>query len=165
VKKKFVDIRPTWDEYFLNLVDAVGKRSTCDRGFAATLIVKDKRILTTGYSGAPSKLPDCNEIGHELSEVINDDGTTSKHCIRTVHSEQNAIIQAAKYGISIDGATVYTRYEPCYTCAKMIVNAGIKKVICQTMYHRAQRTREIFKSAGIELIIIDKKIMEYKDQK
>jgi dCMP deaminase len=165
MSKKFIDPRPSWDDYFMNMVDVVSTRSTCNRGFAGSVIVKNNRILTAGYSGAPSKIPDCNEVGHELVEVINEDGSKSKHCVRTVHSEQNAIIQAAKYGIPIEGATIYTKYEPCYVCAMMIINCGIKRVVCRNMYHQAVKTREIFKKAGIEFCLLTDKLMEYPDQK
>lgn len=154
--------RPTWDEYFLEIIDVISRRGTCDRGYAATVIVKDKRILTTGYVGAPPGLPHCDEVGHELREV-NDNGTNSKHCIRTTHSEQNAIVQAAKFGISIDGSTLYTIMEPCYDCAKIIISAGIKRVVCKKKYHRAERTRDIFKQAGVRLDVMTNQTMKYKD--
>jgi dCMP deaminase len=158
------DNRPTWDEYFMTIVDAVSRRSTCDRGFSACVIVRDKHILSTGYSGSPSGTKHCSEAGHELHEVHNLDRTSSKHCIRTVHAEQNAICQAAKQGISIDGATAYVNMEPCYTCAKMLINAGIVRVVAGKRYHQGNRTREIFEEAGVELVILDDSDMEYENQ-
>ena len=156
--------RPSWDEYFMEIVRNVGRRGTCDRGRNGAIIVKNKRILTTGYVGSPSGIPHCDEVGHLLHEVINTDGTISKHCIRTVHAEQNAIVQAALHGISTDGGTLYTKFEPCFVCAKMIVNAGIKRVVCEKKYHRAQLTRKLFKDAGVELVVLKDELQEYPDQ-
>lgn len=159
-----LDKRIGWDEYFLELTEVVAKRATCDRGKSGAVIVKDKRVLSTGYVGAPTGLPHCDEVGHQMREVINEDGTKSRHCIRTTHAEQNAIAQAARYGISINGATLYCKMEPCYTCAKIIINSGIKRVICKKRYHAAQLTREIFKKAGIKLEVKENKLEKYKDQ-
>ena len=156
--------RPSWDEYFMEIARTVGKRGTCDRGRNGAIIVKNKRILTTGYVGSPSGIPHCDEIGHLLHDVINTDGTKSKHCIRTVHAEQNAIVQAALHGVSTEGGTLYTKFEPCFTCAKMIVNAGIKRVVCDKRYHRAQLTRNLFKDAGVELVVLSDDIESYPDQ-
>jgi len=133
-----MDKRPSWDDYFMEITRTVARRSTCDRGRSGALIVKNKRILTTGYVGAPAGLPHCDEVGHQLREVLHEDGTRSKHCLRTVHAEQNAIVQAARFGISIEGATIYCTMTPCYTCAKMIINAGIKRVVCEKDYHASR---------------------------
>jgi dCMP deaminase len=156
--------RPDWDSYFLELCEAIAKRATCDRGRAGAVIVRNKQIVSTGYVGAPKGLKHCDEIGHELHAVENEDGTRSQHCIRTTHAEQNAIIQAASNGVSTQDTTLYCRLEPCYTCAKMIINAGIKRVVCEKRYHRGQRTREIFKEAGLELIVMREEIENYPDQ-
>ncbi len=112
--------RPSWDEYFMGIAFEVAKRSTCDRAHVGAIIVKDKRILTTGYNGSPTGLPHCDDVGHLMV-----DG----HCVRTLHAEQNAIIQAARYGISVLGSTIYVTHQPCLTCAKMIINAGIVRVV------------------------------------
>jgi dCMP deaminase len=157
--------RPSWDEYFLELVEVVGKRGTCDRGYSGCVITKNNRILSTGYVGAPAGLPHCDEVGHEFQEVKNNDGETSKHCIRTSHAEMNAIANAARIGVAIEGATIYIHMEPCYMCAKIIINAGIKRVVCNKKYHRAQRSREILKEAGIELVVINDEVEQYPDQK
>jgi len=159
-----MDKRPSWDEYFMEITRTVARRSTCDRGRSGALIVKNKRILTTGYVGAPAGLPHCDEVGHQLREVLHEDGTRSKHCLRTVHAEQNAIVQAARFGISIEGATIYCTMTPCYTCAKMIINAGIKRVVCEKDYHASKDTKEIFKKAGIELVIKNHEVEKYNDQ-
>lgn len=156
--------RPSWDDYFMEITRTVARRSTCDRGRSGALIVKNKRILTTGYVGAPAGLPHCDEVGHQLREVLHEDGTRSKHCLRTVHAEQNAIVQAARFGISIEGATIYCTMTPCYTCAKMIINAGIKRVVCEKDYHASRDTKEIFKKAGIELVIKNHEVEKYDDQ-
>lgn len=160
-KKK---IRPSWDDYFLGLVAAVARRATCDRGQSGCIIVKDKRILCSGYVGSPPGLPHCDEAGHVLKKVIDDDGTVRQHCMRTIHAEQNAICQAARYGISLDGTTLYCSMEPCRTCAMLIISAGIKKVIAQKKYHAGQDTRKLFKQAGIDLIVIQDKVQKYNNQ-
>ncbi|HPI67242.1 MAG TPA: cytidine/deoxycytidylate deaminase family protein [bacterium] len=156
-------VRPSWDEYFMKLAQMVGERGTCDRGRAGSVAVKDKRIMATGYVGSPPGMPHCDEAGHIIHEVINDDGTVSKHCVRTIHSEQNIICQAAKYGISLDGCTIYTKMEPCYVCARMLVAVGIKRVVCQKRYHGAKLTRELFEKAGIKLDVLEDELETYKD--
>jgi len=98
--------RPDWDRYFLDLCEAVSKRATCDRGKAGCVIVKDKRIMTTGYVGAPAGLPHCDEVGHDMRKVFDDKGNVSQHCVRTLHAEQNAIIQAAEKHYHADKDTI-----------------------------------------------------------
>lgn len=144
-------VRPSWDEYFIELADAVSKRATCDRGRSGCVIVKDKRILVTGYVGSPAGLPHCDEVGHQMKKLIHEDGHETDHCMRTVHAEQNAICQAARLGVSIDGATVYCRMTPCRTCAMLLINCGVKRVYCERKYHAGQETEEMFKTAGIRL--------------
>ncbi|MBN2423421.1 MAG: cytidine/deoxycytidylate deaminase family protein [Calditrichaceae bacterium] len=156
--------RPSWDEYFIGLVDEVAKRATCDRGKSGCIIVKDKRILCTGYVGSPPGFPHCNEVGHQLRQVINEDGTISKHCVRTIHAEQNAIAQAARYGIALEGTTLYCTMEPCRVCAMLIISVGIKKVVAKKRYHAAAETRELFKFAGIELVVMEDEVEQYSDQ-
>ncbi len=158
-------IRPSWDEYFMSLAELVGSRATCGRGRSGCVIVKGKQILVTGYVGAAAGLPHCDDVGHEMSKVYNDDGSISEHCVRTVHAEQNAIAQAAKLGVSIDGATVYCHMTPCYVCAKIIINSGVKKVIANKDYHRGGRTKEIFKECGIIFEILKNEVEDYKDKK
>ena len=158
-------VRPSWDEYFMGLVAEIGKRGTCDRGRSGCVIVKDKRIMTTGYVGSPVGIKHCDEIGHELKATIHEDGSTSKHCVRTAHAEQNAICQAARYGISIAGATLYCKMEPCYICAKMIINAGIVRVVSEKRYHGSKESRRIFKEAGVKLEVLKEETETYKDMK
>ncbi len=156
--------RPSWDEYFMQIVDAVAQRATCDRGKSGAVIVKDKQILSTGYVGAPAGLPHCDEVGHLMMKYIDDSGKESMHCVRTTHAEQNAIVQAAKHGIAINGGTIYCTMEPCLTCAKMIINAGIKRVVAKKRYHAAQLTREFFKQAGVKLEVLNDEVMKYNNQ-
>lgn len=166
LKSKIMEIvnpRPTWDEYFVEIMKTVGNRGTCDRGKSGCVIVKNKRIISTGYVGSPMGCRHCDEVGHEMHTVIHEDGTESRHCIRTAHAEENAIVQAAKVGVSTDGATLYCKMSPCYTCAKMIINAGIKRVVALNDYHAGKRTREIFKEAGIEYELLNNEMEAYAD--
>ncbi|MBI5139016.1 cytidine/deoxycytidylate deaminase family protein [Candidatus Nomurabacteria bacterium] len=146
------------------MAELVGSRGTCDRGRAGTVIVKDKRLLATGYAGSPEGLPHCDDVGHEMHTVTNEDGSISQHCVRTTHSETNAIANAARYGVMINGATMYSKMVSCYACAKIVVNAGIKRFVAIKDYHVTSKTKEIFKKAGIKLEIINKEVEFYKDQ-
>ena len=116
------------------------------------MIVRDKQVLATGYVGSPAGLPHCDDVGHLMKKVIQENGEISEHCLRTVHAEQNAICQAAKRGISIEGATVYTRMTPCRACAMLLINCGIKKVVCERKYQLAEESEQLFAEAGIELL-------------
>jgi dCMP deaminase len=156
--------RPTWDQYFIGLIDQVGTRATCDRGKSGCIVVKNKRILCTGYVGSPPGLPHCDDEGHLLKKVIDDEGNISQHCVRTIHAEQNAICQAAKYGLSLDGTTLYCTMEPCRTCAMLIISVGIKKVVAKRRYHAGQETRDLFRQAGIDLIVLEEKTEQYDKQ-
>jgi dCMP deaminase len=133
--------RPSWDAYFMDITLQVARRSTCERARVGALIVKEKRILTTGYNGAPAGLPHCDEIGHLM---------LGGHCVRTLHAEQNAIIQAALHGVSVAGGTMYVTHQPCLTCAKMIINAGIRKVIYAGHYPD-ENAVAFLSQAGVEL--------------
>jgi dCMP deaminase len=156
--------RPNWDRYFLDLCEAVSKRATCDRGRCGAVIVKDKRIMTTGYVGAPMGLPHCDEAGHDMRKVIDENDKISQHCVRTLHAEQNAIIQAARFGISLEGATLYCKMTPCRTCAMMIINAGIKRVVCEKRYHADEDTIGMFQQANVELTIMNNVVEKYDGQ-
>jgi dCMP deaminase len=145
-------VRPSWDDYFLELADAASRRATCDRGKSGCVIVRDKQVLATGYVGSPAGLPHCDDVGHLMKKVIQENGEISEHCLRTVHAEQNAICQAAKRGISIEGATVYTRMTPCRTCAMLLINCGIQKVVCERKYQLSEESEQLFAEAGIELV-------------
>jgi len=156
-------VRPSWDEYFLNIVEMVGSRGTCDRGRSGCVIAKDKRILATGYVGSPIGTIHCDEKGHEMHTVIHENGQESRHCIRTSHAEMNAIANSARFGIKLEGATLYCHMTPCYTCAKAIINAGIVRVVCNLDYHAGQRSKEIFKEAKVKYELVNNKIQKYKD--
>jgi len=157
--------RPGWDEYFIGISDSVATRCTCDRGPGGCVIVRDKQILTTGYIGSPVGLPHCSDVGHEFKETIHEDGHKSKHCVRTIHSEMNAICQAAKLGISLNDATLYNNKTPCRTCAMAIINAGIKRVVCKQRYHADEDTIKLFADAGIKFEVLSNTVAKYPDQK
>ena len=157
-------VRPTWDEYFMEIMQAVAKRATCDRGRAGCVIARDKQILVTGYVGAPKGMPHCDEVGHLMKTVTHEDGHQSQHCMRTAHAEQNAIMQAAKLGVSINGSICYCRMTPCGACAKMMVNAGIKRVVCEKRYHAGTESEEIFRQTGVELDYLEDAIQTYANQ-
>ncbi|MDH4330501.1 MAG: cytidine/deoxycytidylate deaminase family protein [Candidatus Moranbacteria bacterium] len=159
--KKKDYVRPSWDEYFLELVKTVGSRGTCDRGRSGCVIVKDKRLLSTGYVGSPINTVHCDEVGHEMHTVIHESKEETKHCIRTTHAEQNAIVNAARFGVALEGSTLYCHMTPCYACAKMIINAGIVRVVCNMDYHAGTRTKEIFKEARVKYELINNKTESY----
>lgn len=156
--------RQSWDEYFVELLDHLSSRSTCDRGKPATIITKDNRILSTGYAGSPSGLPHCDDVGHELATMIKENGTQSQHCIRTIHSEINAIVNAARYGIALEGGTLYSTMTPCYSCAKAVINAGIKRIIVKNRYHTDERSIEAFREARIKFKSLSEKQINYKNK-
>jgi dCMP deaminase len=156
--------RPSWDEYFLGIMDAVAKRATCDRGRSGCVIARDKRILATGYVGSAAGTPHCDEAGHEFMDSIDEDGKISKHCVRTAHAEQNAIAHAARNGVALEGATLYCRMTPCYTCAKMIINAGIVRVVALHDYHAGSKSKNIFKVARVKYQLVEDKIEQYAKQ-
>ena len=156
--------RPSWDEYFMELANTASKRATCDRGRSGCVIVKDKQLLVTGYVGAPSGLPHCDEVGHLFRKTIEEDGRVTTHCVRTVHAEQNAICQAARRGIALDGATLYCRMTPCRTCAMLIINCGIKRVVCERKYHAGSESEELFRQAGVQLEFFYDEVQQYANQ-
>ncbi|NLG27233.1 MAG: cytidine deaminase [Chloroflexi bacterium] len=142
-------MRPSWDEYFVEIARQVASRSTCLRRQIGAVIVRDKRILCTGYNGPPRGLPHCDETGCLRQQLGIPSGQRLDIC-RALHAEQNAIVQAALHGVSIEGATIYVTHQPCYTCAKMIINAGITRIVCASSYPDAL-AREMLKEAGIQL--------------
>ncbi|MDO8683143.1 MAG: cytidine/deoxycytidylate deaminase family protein [Armatimonadota bacterium] len=125
--------RPDWDQYFMEIAEVVAKRSTCLRRQIGAVIVRDRRILATGYNGAPSGLPHCLELGCLRDELGIPSGTRHEIC-RALHSEQNAIIQAALYGVATRGSTLYCTHQPCSLCAKVLINAGISRVVFEGDY-------------------------------
>jgi dCMP deaminase len=134
--------RVSWDEYFMNIAKEVATRATCDRKHVGAVIVRDKTILSTGYNGSVRGLAHCDDDDHMM-----EDG----HCVRTIHAEANAIIQAAKNGTAIEGANIYVTASPCWNCFKMIANAGIRRIAFGEFY-RDQRIFDISKTLGIELV-------------
>lgn len=157
-------VRPTWDQYFMQVANAVASRATCDRGRSGCVIAKNKQILVTGYVGSPAGLPHCDEIGHKIKTVTHEDQSQSSHCMRTTHAEQNAIVQAAKRGVSIEGATLYCKMTPCTTCANMIINSGIVRVVCEKKYHRGSESEVMFRTVGIALAYFNEEIEQYDNQ-
>lgn len=159
-EKKY--IRPSWDEYFMEIANTVSKRATCDRGRSGCVIVRDRQILVTGYVGSPIGMAHCDEVGHQFKQTIHEDGNTTQHCVRTVHAEQNAICQAAKLGIALQNATLYCRMTPCRVCAMLIINCGIKRVVCEKKYHSGSESEEMFSMAGVELAFFSEEIQQYE---
>ena len=134
--------RVDWHTYFMNIARQAATRSTCDRKHVGAVIVRDRTILSTGYNGSIRGMPHCDDVGHTIE---------SDHCVATVHAEANAIIQAAKNGIRIDGAEIYTTASPCWNCFKLIANAGLLQVYYGEFY-RDRRSIEIAEQVGVELI-------------
>lgn len=132
-QKVNADRRPTWDEYFLEVAALVAKRSTCRRRRVGAILVKDKRILATGYNGAPSGLEHCLDIGCLRERLKIPSGERHELC-RGLHAEQNALIQASLYGISVKDSILYATNQPCIICAKMLINAGIKEIVIYDGY-------------------------------
>jgi len=163
-KKAKVYVRPSWDEYFMEVAHTISKRATCDRGRSGCVIARDKRLLVTGYVGSPSGLPHCDEIGHEMKKLVHEDGSETMHCVRTVHAEQNAITQAAKLGIPIEGSTLYCRMTPCRTCAMLIINCGIVRVVCERKYHDGTDSERMFGEASVQIEYNRKEVQEYENQ-
>jgi dCMP deaminase len=139
--------RVSWDEYFMNIAREVSTRSTCDRKHVGAVVARDKMILATGYNGSIRGLPHCDDVGHDM-----EDG----HCVRTVHAEANAIVQAAKNGVRIDGSGIYVTASPCWSCFRLIANAGIVRIVFGEFY-RDQRIFETSQQLGIELIDFSKR--------
>ena len=156
--------RPTWDEYFMEVSSAIAKRATCDRGRSGCVIARDNQILATGYVGAPAGLAHCDEAGHQMRKVLHEDGTITQHCVRTVHAEQNAICQAARRGVAIQGATLYCRMTPCRACAMMIINCGIVRVVAERRYHDGGESEQMFREAGLALEYVHDEVERYENQ-
>lgn len=154
--------RPSIDDYFLEIASVVAKRATCLRNTVGAVIVRDKRILSTGYNGAPRNLEHCLDIGCIREQENIASGTRHEKC-RAVHAEQNAIIQAALHGVGTEGSTIYCTHQPCILCTKMIINAHIERVVYTTSYPDEDSIR-FFKEAGVEVLNIPKKVQPQKIQ-
>ena len=142
--------RPSWDTYFMDITCLVAKRSTCTRRGVGAILVKDKQILASGYNGAPTRVAHCSETGCLREQLKVPSGERHELC-RGIHAEQNAIIQAAFYGVSINGASLYCTTQPCSICAKMIINAGIRKIYYQSGYADPMAV-EMLAEAGVDVI-------------
>ncbi len=153
--------RPSWDNYFLEVMHALAKRATCDRGRTACVIVKNNQIIVSGYVGSPPGFPHCDDVGHMIKTVTHNDGTQTTHCMRTLHAEQNAICQAAKCGISIDGGTIYCKISPCRACAMLLISCGIKRVVSEYKYQTASEGEEMMRAAGIQIDYIHDEVYTY----
>ncbi|MBN2397719.1 MAG: cytidine/deoxycytidylate deaminase family protein [Deltaproteobacteria bacterium] len=140
--------RPSWDQYFMDIVDLVSRRSTCLRRKVGAILVRDKRILATGYNGPPAGITHCSEVGCLRDKLKVPSGERHELC-RGLHAEQNAIIQAALHGVSTKGATIYCTNHPCIICAKMIINSGIESFVYKEDY-RDELAEEMLREAGIE---------------
>ena len=148
-KSKRLKKRPSWDEYFLGIARLISGRSTCLRRRVGVVVVRDRRIIATGYNGAPANLEHCDRVGCLRLEAGIPRGERHELC-RGLHGEQNAIIQAALYGASLKEATLYATHQPCSVCAKMIINAGIRRVIIARGYPD-KMAKVLFKEAGVSL--------------
>lgn len=144
--------RPTWDEYFLRITREVAGRSTCLRRQVGSILVRDKRILTTGYNGAPRALPHCAEVGCLREEEGVPSGERHELC-RGLHAEMNALLQAAVHGIRIEGATLYATTYPCSLCAKMLINGGIGRIVCIQDYPD-RLAKKMLEQAGVDVLTL-----------
>ena len=136
-----VSDRPSWDEYFMSIAVMVAARSTCPRKSVGAVLVKDNQILATGYNGSIRGMPHCTDVGCMME---------NGHCVATVHAEANALVQAARYGVSVDGATIYVTASPCWNCFKLLANAGIRRIVYGEFY-RDDRIFDVAEQIGIAL--------------
>jgi len=137
--------RSSWDQYFMDIAKQVATRATCDRKHVGAVVVRDRTILSTGYNGSIRGMPHCDEVGHMME---------NGHCIATVHAEANAILQAAKNGVRIDGASLYTTASPCWPCFKLIANSGCVRIVYGEFY-RDPRIFEVAAQLKLELVSMD----------
>ena len=145
--------RPPWDKYFLDIAELVSSRSTCLRRRVGAVLVKDKRILATGYNGPPTGITHCSETGC-LREQLNVPSGQRHELCRGLHAEQNAIIQAALHGVSVKGAAIYTTTFPCVICSKMLINAGVKVIYYREGYPD-ELSLQMLEEAGVELVKVE----------
>ena len=135
-------MRPSWDEYFMQIARTVATRATCPRASVGCVLTRDRRILTTGYNGAPRGVAHCTEVG---CLMVND------HCQRTTHAEANAVVQAALHGVSLEGATAYCTHHPCVNCVKVFISSGIRQIVDATPYSDPVAVA-LCKEAGVHLV-------------
>lgn len=142
-----------WNDYFMRIAEVVASMATCDRKHVGAVVVVNKTVISTGFNGAPRGMPHCDEVGHELKEM---GGRQS--CVRTVHAEANALVQAARSGAKVEGGTIYTTASPCYDCLKLIINAGITRVVCKefyaSRYGMSGEMEKFAKDAGVEMVFL-----------
>ncbi len=154
--------RPDFDEYFMRIAVEVASRATCQRRHVGAVMVKDKRIISTGYNGSPSGAQHCTEAGCLIAKRDDEDGSTKEHCIRTVHAEENAILHAARHGVSTEDSTIYvTAGPPCIACAKNLINAGVKRIVYSGNYPGEHAVR-FLKAANVELVQVDQSLIKIK---
>jgi dCMP deaminase len=137
--------RPNWDEYFMGFALAAAKRGTCDRKHVGAVIVVNKQVVATGYNGSVQSMPHCDDVGHDMV-----DG----HCVRTIHAEMNALAQAAKHGVAVDGARIYTTASPCWDCFRVLVNAGVLRFIYLESYREIEsrdRIQRVCRETGVDV--------------
>jgi len=149
--EKTKSVRPSWDEYFLNICRLVATRSTCLRRRVGAVVVKNKQILATGYNGAPTGIIHCDKVGCLREKLGVPSGQRHELC-RALHAEQNAFLQAARHGVPLEGATLYITTQPCSICAKMIINVGIKKIVIEGAYPD-EFALDFIREAGIEMVV------------
>lgn len=135
--------RPSWHQYFMQVAKLASTRATCDRKSVGAVLVRDQRIIATGYNGSPPGLAHCDEVGHDL---VTTNGR--ENCVRTIHAEMNALLQAAAYGTPVRGATIYTNTYPCWNCAKALLGAGVVEIIVDDDYNNDERVHAAVKAAG-----------------
>ena len=146
--------RPDWDKYFMQMAELTATRSTCLRRNVGAVIVKDKHIVATGYNGAPRRVAHCDEKGGGLREKLGIPSGERHELCRALHAEQNAIIQAATLGVSIEDSTIYITHQPCIICAKMIINAGITRIVVKDGYPD-ELSVEILREAGLRIVMLE----------
>ena len=149
-KKKKENNRPPWDEYFLEIADLVSTRATCPRLHVGAVLVRERMIVSSGYNGSPRKTDQCDEVGCRL---------VNGHCVRTVHAEANAVLQAAHHGISTKGTTLYTNFFPCEHCVMALINAGVERIVYREMYKNLDQpySRKLLRQAGVKIVQCKKK--------
>ncbi len=140
-----------WHEYFMSVAHLISRRATCTRGHIGAVIVRDHSILSTGYNGAPSGLPHCNETNCRIYRSTHPDGTVEENCVNTIHAEINAIAQAAKHGVSISDSDIYITASPCIHCLKVLINVGIKTIYYDKPY-KIEHIAELLRLSGIRLV-------------
>ena len=148
--------RPDWESYFMEIAQIVSKRSTCLRRAVGAVLVKDKQILATGYNGTPKGLPHCEEVGC-LREQLNVPSGQMHELCRGIHAEQNSVIQAAVNGVSISGSTLYCTHQPCVVCSKILINAGIKRIVYANPYPDKLAAEMMHEAGNIEMIVFTEK--------